>query len=176
MSFALADLDAELSSHREALEAFISTIESLDHAVLNSRPATGKWSPAQVTEHLRLTYVILLAELEGEGGFRVRTKWWQQRLLRLRYLRQILHRGQFPKGVPATREIRPEDGPFERAEVVAKLRAEAERFLRVVPVAAQRAGVCVTHPFLGKVGVLPGLRFTTQHICHHHRQVLPQRA
>jgi hypothetical protein len=176
MSPALADLDAELSSHREALEAFSASIESLDHTVLNSQPAAGKWSPAQVAEHLRLTYVTLSEELEGQGGFRVRTKWWQQRLLRFRYLQQILGQGRFPKGVPATREIRPGDGPFERTAVIATLRAEAVRFLRLVPVVAQQAGVGVTHPFLGKVGLLQGIRFKTQHIRHHHQQVLPQRA
>jgi hypothetical protein len=170
----LADLDAELTSHRAALAAFVATVEALDEAAWHAHPEPGKWSPAQVAEHLRLTYLVVLAELEGTGGFRVRTRWWQQRLFRFLYLRRILDRGVFPRGVPAVREIRPGEGPFERAAAVAGLRAEGERFLRAVVAAAGRPGVTVTHPFLGQVEVLPGLRFATQHIRHHHGQVLPR--
>lgn len=164
-------LAVELSSHREALLAFIATSEALARDDWNTPRAGDKWSPAQVAEHLRMTYVTLSSELTGQGGFRIRTASWQRMLFRFRYLRSILRHGRFPRGVPATREIRPAAGPYDRQEQLSALREECERFLAAVSAAPASANL--THAFLGRLPLLDGLRFATQHIRHHHPQIVP---
>jgi hypothetical protein len=164
-----ARLERELADHREALLAFVATAEGLSSEAWGAARAADKWSPAQITEHLRLTYVAVRAELAGQGGMRVRTKWWQQRLFRFIFLPRILKQGRFPKGVRAMREIRPAGGPFDRAEVLVGLQREGEGFIAAVRTSTGKERV--THPYLGPLGVDEGVRFLTQHLRHHHAQV-----
>jgi hypothetical protein len=163
-------LERELADHREALLAFITAAEHLAAEAWNAARPGDKWSPAQIAEHLRLTYAVARAEIAGQGGMRVRTKWWQRRLFRFLYLPAILSKGRFPKGAPAVRKIRPGDGPFERAALLAALRSEGEAFFAAVRESG--AGKAkITHPFLGPLGAEDGVRFLTQHIRHHQAQV-----
>jgi len=164
-----ARLERELADHREALLAFIATAEALSADAWNAARPGDKWSPAQIAEHLRLTYVAVRADLAGQGGLRVRTKWWQQRLFRILFLPRILKQGRFPKGVPAMREIRPAGGPFDRVQVLAALQREGEGFIAAVRTSTGNERV--THPYLGPLGVDDGVRFLTQHLRHHHAQV-----
>ena len=163
-----ARLERELADQREALLAFVATAEGLAAEAWNAAPG-DKWSPAQIAEHLRLTYVAVRAELDVQGGLRVRTKWWQQRLFRLLFLPRILKQGRFPKGVPAMREIRPAGGPFDRVQVLAALQREGEGLIAAVRTSTGNERV--THPYLGPLGVDDGVRFLTQHLRHHHAQV-----
>ena len=163
-------LERELADHREALLAFIATAEGMSGEAWNAARPGDKWSPAQIAEHLRITYTQVFAELAGQGGMRVRTKWWQRRFFRFVYLGRILNQGRFPEGVRAVRELRPGDGPFDRAQTLAALRSEGDAF--VASVRTSRTGNArVTHPFLGPLGLDDGVRFLTQHIRHHHAQV-----
>lgn len=166
-----AALNVEMEAQREALDAFIATAASLAPDAWNASRDGDKWSPAQIAEHLRLAYATLRSELAGQGGFRIRTKPWQRWLLRLTHLPKILRTGRFPAGVPATREIRPAAGPYDREQLLTALREEGERFAQTV--ASAPAASRVTHPFLGKLALRDGVRFTAQHIRHHHAQIAP---
>lgn len=160
---------AEVEAHRRVLEGFLAVAERIDAEAWNVPAAEGKWSPAQVVDHLRVTYVVVRQELAGGQGARVRTPWWRRLVLRRLFLPRILESGRFPKGVPAVREIRPGPGPFDRRDLLAALRREGEGFLADAEAAATRAGI--THPFLGRLGVGEGVRFTAQHLRHHQAQL-----
>ncbi len=163
---------AAAAAHRAALSAFIAAAESVPAAAWNASSHADKWTPAQITEHLRLSYVTVRAELAGSGGFRVRTSWWRQRLMRWLYLPQILRQGRMPAGVPATREIRPSGGPYVQQDLLQALRAEGESLLGQLEALQADRDVTLTHPFLGKLNLLEGLGLSTAHI-HHHRTQLP---
>lgn len=162
--------DAAAKAHRDAVAAFAATATQLTPDAWNAAPAPDKWSPAQVAEHLRLTYTIVRAELEGRGGFRIRTSWWQQRLFQWFYLPRILARARFPRGVPAVREIRPGPGPYDRTRMLEDLASESEVFLTQVRgiIGSNRL---VSHPFLGRLDPMSGLQLVTQHMRHHHAQL-----
>ena len=68
-------LEAAATDHRDALDAFIATVQQIRPEVWNQAPADRKWSPAQVTEHLMLTYEMGRSEPAGREGFRI--PWWQ---------------------------------------------------------------------------------------------------
>jgi len=163
--------ETALAEHRAALAAIIASLRALEPARWSAPRGPGKWSPAQIAEHLRLTYVTLGNEARGGTGFRVRAKWWLRPLLRLRYVGRILRTGAFPEGAPATREVRPGEGPFEREPLLAELAAEGERFLAAVQGARARHVAGLTHPFFGKLDLRRGLLLATSHLHHHHRQV-----
>lgn len=168
-----ARLNSEVQAHREALNAFVADATKVPLDLWNTPRSGEKWSPAQIAEHLRLSYVAVSSELAGKGGLRLRTKRWQQWILRPLYLAPILRRGRFPKTVPTIREIKPGSGPFDREELLSAFREEGESFLRTVAEAPPIGRI--THPFLGHLNLPDGVRFLAQHIRHHHVQILPKK-
>ena len=64
-------LEEVAAEHRAAIEAFARTAESVDPAVWNLPRAEGKWTPAQVVQHLILSYEAGLRELDGGAGMTV---------------------------------------------------------------------------------------------------------
>lgn len=159
-----------LPPHLEVLDGFIRAAEQVPADAWNRAPADDSWSPAQVAEHLRLTYVVTRPELRGGQGFRVRTSRWKQWLFQFLFLRRITEQGRFPAHVPAVREIRPAPGPYDRAALLAALRDEGEQFDREFT-AVRDADVRLSHPFLGHLKPADALALTTQHIRHHQKQL-----
>jgi hypothetical protein len=159
-------------AHRAAVAAFIDAAKQVPDGRWNEPLADGKWSPAQIAEHLRLSYATLRSELEGEGGFRVRVGPAKRLLLRFTVLRRMLRRRVFPQGAPATREIRPGGGPFEREATLAGLAGEAGSFGERLAARRDERGTHVTHPFFGALDPLQGLELCALHV-HHHRAQLP---
>ena len=163
--------DAEVAAHRHALEELLAAAAAVPSAVWNTPRAPGKWSPAQVAEHVRVTYAAVLSELGGGQGMRLRTSWLKRTLLRRLVMPWMLRTRRFPKGAPAVREIRPGDGPFDRAAVLAGLRAEGERFLTAVAALDPGRFAGITHPFFGRMEPVAGLRLLTLHTQHHQAQL-----
>lgn len=161
-----------LTDHRRALDAFLARARAVDPANWNLPTREGKWSPAQVAEHLRLTYQVVGGELAGGTGLRIRSSWWLRTLLRFKVLPAILERGAIPANAGAPRELRPGPGPFDREATLAELTRLGAAFEATLP---SRASATVTHHIFGTLKVPAMLRFATVHLDHHSRQ-LPDRA
>jgi hypothetical protein len=164
--------DSALREHREAVEAFIASAGQVGDAGWNRPVSEGKWSPAQIAEHVRLSHAVLLQELGGAGGLRVRTSWWLRAIIRRTILPRILRTGRIPTGVQAVREVRPGDGPFEQGATLGRLRAEADQFAREL--SERRTAATLTHPYFGTLSAADALRLTTAHTLHHRGQLAPQ--
>lgn len=164
--------DEEIAAHRRALDELVAAAAAVPAARWNAAPAPGKWSPAQVAEHVRITYGVVLAEIGGGQGMRLRTSWLRRTLLRRLVMPWMLRNRRFPKGAPAVREIRPGDGPFDQAEVLAGLRAEGERFLAAVAALELGRFAGITHPFFGRMEPVAGLKLLTLHTQHHQAQLV----
>ena len=112
-------------AHSAAVEMFLAAARAIPDAAWERPMARDKWSPAQVAEHLRLTYALVQNQLSGGSGIRIRTPWLMRTLLRWRMLPRILSSGTLPEGARAPREIRPGDGPFQREPVLQALQVAA---------------------------------------------------
>jgi len=161
-------LEEAAAEHRAAIEAFARTAASVDRAAWNVPRAEGKWTPAQVVQHVILGYEAGLRELDGGAGMTVVVPWWKRAVLRWTVLPRILS-GRFPAGARAPKETRPMTAPESPEAGVGHLRACAERFA---------AGICeadkaarLTHPYFGRLRGPQILRFLAAHARHHHRQL-----
>jgi hypothetical protein len=163
------NLDHSLDHHATATAAFLRTVEAVPEERWHQPLADGKWSPAQLTEHLVRTYDVLLQELAGGPGMRVRTRPWMRILLRLTVAPRLLRGGRFPDGIRAPREIRPGDAPADKPEGLALFRERAESFVRAARAAP--AAKRLTHPFFGIGSVAEGVLLCARHIRHHHAQL-----
>jgi uncharacterized damage-inducible protein DinB len=164
-----------LTVHRSASAAFATAAEEVEPDTWCRPRAEGKWSPAQITAHLIQTYDVLLRELNGGQGMRVRTRLLQRMFLRLTLMPRLLRGARFPERVPAPPEIRPGDEPADQQDGIALFRRRASELEE----AARRAlgrnpRAQLTHAYFGPSSVANGLLFCARHIEHHRAQIASQ--
>lgn len=159
------------AEHRSAVQEFISTARAVPERDWERPLDHGKWSPAQVAEHLRLTYVVAGNELAGGSGLKIRTSWLLRTFLRWRILPRILATGKIPGGAKATREIRPGDGPFDRDQVLSALATAAKVAEESIVRHWDDRPVHLTHHIFGGLDAATTMRFATVHTRHHARQI-----
>jgi hypothetical protein len=163
--------DTAAQAHHDAVTAFVAAARAVPPDDWERPLAHDKWSPAQVAEHLRLTYVLVAQQLAGGSGIRVRTPWWLRSLLRWRVLPRILSRGALPEGARAPREIRPGNGPFDREQTLSAMVTSAsvveDALLREWDDKTTR----MTHHVFGALRAPTAMRLSTVHVTHHARQL-----
>ncbi|MBA4170510.1 MAG: DinB family protein [Chloroflexi bacterium] len=134
--------------------------------------AHGKWTYAELMQHLTLTYDVLSQELEGGPAMSVRTAWWQRILLNLTVRPRIIRGGGFPRGAPAPREVRPKTVTADPGEAALIFAAARARFERAVAAArADNPGMRITHAYFGRRPLEEALRFCAAHLRHHQAQM-----
>ncbi len=159
------------ADHAASLAAFHAAAERWTPEAWEAPLGPGKWTPAQVAEHLRLSYEVLGRELAGGTGLRLRTPWWLRPLLRLRFLPGVLRQGRIPANARAPREVRPGDGPFPRATVLAALDAGAAAVGAALAERHGGGGDGVTHHVFGRLSPAEALRVLAVHNRHHPAQL-----
>ena len=164
-------LEETAADHREAIEDVVRALESLDSNLWAIARQPGKWSPAEVAEHLCLSYDPLFTELDGGSGYVLRVQGWKRLLARWRYLPVILERGVFPPGVRAPREARPVGHAASAQLAAARLAESASRFERRLIEAQTSGPVRLTHAYFGKLAAPQILRLLAVHARHHRRQL-----
>ena len=161
-----------LACHTSASAAFASAAEAVEPTVWDRPRAAGKWSPAQITDHLIQTYDVILREIAGGAGMKVRTRLWLRLLLRLAYMPRILRAGWFPAQAPAPPEIRPSQEPPDQNSAVALFRQRASEFEAAVQDARTgKPEARITHAYFGALKPVTGVLFCARHIEHHLAQL-----
>jgi hypothetical protein len=162
-----------LRAHGTAASAFAAEAEAVEPESWDRPWAEGKWSPAEITDHLICAYDVLLREIGGGGGMKVRTRLWLRLILRLTYMPRILRGGWFPARAPAPREIRPSKTPRGQQDGVALFRQRAKDFETAV---RDKPEARVTHAYFGTLAPADGVLFCARHIEHHRNQLPGRRA
>lgn len=162
---------AAAGEHEEAASAFQSTAAAVPDDAWTRPWAEGKWTPAEITEHLSRAYEALLDELREGRPMRLKMSPWKRALSRWVILPHILFHRSFPLRAPAPREVRPGPPRAPRDEALRLLRDLGDAFVAELGAARHRPGAGVTHPYFGKVEPVKGLRFVAIHMEHHRRQI-----
>ena len=165
-----AEWDAAAREHRTALAAYVARAGRLTSEGWRAPRAPGKWSPAEISEHLALAYDAGLKELRGGPGLAVRTNFWQRLVLRWFVMPKLLAGGALTRPVKAPREIRhPVAG--EQVPTLARLERLGETLERELEIASARGPVRFTHPYFGALNAVQTLKFCAFHARHHEAQV-----
>jgi DinB superfamily len=161
-----------LARHAVAANAYATAAGAVDADSWSVPVAEGKWSPAQVTEHLNKTYQVIIAELRGGPGIRIRSSWLVRQLLRQTVLHSIIRKRRLPKGARAPLEVMPRVVEGSQADVIDRFTHLAHEFAEVCEVnRAENRGRKLTHHIFGEIELSRGVDFVTIHIEHHQRQI-----
>jgi len=131
----------------------------------------GKWSPAEITEHLKLVYEGFLRELREGNGIKIQSSWLMRSFLRLAILPRIFKSGRLPKGAKSPSEVRPITVIEDRQQALTQFSLLAEEFQSELAKRMESREPRLTHHLFGQMNGLEGLRFVTIHIVHHQKQL-----
>jgi hypothetical protein len=161
-----------LTDHAAAADAFVADVTALSPAQWLMHPEPEAWSPAEITDHLARTYSQYAGEARGKNALRIRLPWPQRLLARAFIKPRLLNGAPFPKA-KAPRALRPGTVLATPADGVALFRATGAACLRDLGLLAERRPYRqLVHPYLGALPLYEMVRFATQHVRHHHRQLL----
>ena len=157
-----------LNDHGSAVREFIGRASAIDSQRWLIPRAEGKWTPAQETKHIVLSYQLFLRQLTDGTPIRLRGNAVQRVIWRFIGLNSILHLRRIPVAVGAPREARPEwiaatseDLLRELVQLVEAFEAAFSRAWREEP---RRR---LTHHLFGSMSLDQGMRLLCVHTRHH---------
>lgn|SRR5581483_3713102 len=162
----------ELETVRKAIER---TTAGMNIAELTWRPK-GKWSSAEILEHLALTYSATAKGMHRvlEGGDRkLRSATWKERF----FTTVVTGVGYFPFGRIAPDQVTPRESNPE--QILEKIYANLSEMDEAVSACEQRFGgkaVVLLHPVLGPLSMKQWRKFHRVHCLHHMKQICNLRA
>lgn len=161
-------LRALMDDHERAVREFVGKARVVDHARWFTPRAEGKWTPAQETRHLILTYEEFVRQLHGASPIRLRGGLYTRVLSRAIGLTSILWFEKIPVAVRAPREVRPDPETRPADELLADLETRTAAFARSFEdVWGRSPRPKLQHPLFGRVSLATGIRFLTVHTRHH---------
>ena len=168
----MPDLQSTILDDRQAVDAFIDSARAVPGSAWARPRAPGKWSPAQVTEHVAIVYegakAIVDGTFTGPSAPRI-----VRPLIRLIAVKPILRTGRFKTGLKAPRVFQPAATSTIATvdDLAARLRASAGAFEAAVESAARQGRSFVDHPMFGRVDLADYTRLQAIHTRHHAPQL-----
>jgi hypothetical protein len=164
-------LERAAADHRAAIEAAAADFERVAQSEWERALRPGKWSAAEIAQHLIVAYEPAISELAGGPGYGRRLSPVMSRLARWIALGGILSGKRFPGGAKSPPEASPV-GPFPPpAEAAARLRSAAESFERTICEAHRGGGGRITHGYFGSLTAPQALKLVAMHAEHHRKQL-----
>ena len=154
--------------HQAAVEGFIAAAASIPAEAWHAPLRPGGWTPAQVAEHVVLSYEVFAGQLAGDPEMKRILGPVKQALLRWVLLPHVLFHRSFPVTAGAPREVRPRGPGVERADLEPRLRLAADRLARDVRVSSLPH---IRHPYFGPLPLRRAFRFVAVHTEHHTKQL-----
>ncbi len=163
-----------MSQLRETLEANAEAVDALVAALRRCSPvwheplAPGKWSPAQLGEHVARTLDEAANVVLGRRTTLPSVPALFRPLARILF-RRALRKGSLPRS-RTTPELDPQGGPETPEEAAGRLQTSLQRF-RDSCLEARQEGDRIRHPAFGNVALSECARFVALHTLHHTRQL-----
>lgn len=160
--------------HRRAAAEFAASARraAADESVWSASYAPGKWSPAQIVQHLVLAFEAVQRELHEGVPMKLRTRAWHRLILRLTLQRTLMHGGAFPRGARSPREARPGDEAGPAEELIARFeQLNDELLVELDDARTSSPDLRLLHPYFGRLTVTDMTYVSARHIQHHEAQL-----
>jgi hypothetical protein len=162
---------AAAEQHSKSLENYINLARRMSKVQWSSPVADGKWTPIEITEHLRAAYELLIREQESGVGLRPRAGWAFRTFLRYAILPGIMRKRKLPAGAKSPRELVPSNCIEDRDEALLQLHQMGTKCADVLVAGRDDPKAKMTHHLFGDFDTATGLEFVTIHLENHTRQL-----
>ena len=166
-------LQERLDDHQAAVRGFIHRAQTLAGDQWLRPRAAGKWTPAQETRHVILTYEAFMRDLNDVERIRLRGTRFRRFIWKAIGLTAILWKGRIIRAVRAPRVTTPEVESAPASELLPALQECATRFESVFSEKWVREPERrISHPFFGLITLDQSIRLAAVHT-RHHAALLP---
>jgi hypothetical protein len=166
----MPDLDAVVAGNAEACRRFEAAVTRVPAAVWATPIAPGKWTPAQIAEHVAIATEVTGRALKGESGIPGLPRMVRP-LVRSLFLRRVLKTKTFPRNAKGPKVFAPSATPPPAPQIIARLRG-AELELEAAANALRAQGLStIEHPAFGRIPVEEYLELNAIHTRHHLAQL-----
>ena len=160
-----------IEKHQTVIADYVQTASRIDQEVWRLPVGAEKWTPAQITDHLILTYQMLVKQIRGEQSLKMQYGFPLRQILRLTILPKIFRTRQLPRGAKAPPEIMPEDSKMSRQTALKQLEESSGAFENEILSRRNDKKFRLTHHVFGQIKPLKGIDFIAIHTEHHARQL-----
>ena len=165
----MTEIEEAIADNRAAVEAFVAAARGVDAASWNTPRAEGKWSPAQIAEHLAIVYEYnrkVVTGTAGKGAPRI-----LQPLARWFIVTRTLKAGAFTRKGRAPGIFQPTATPPAAVPLLTRLTNALAGFENDIRSGHPEGRHTVAHPFFGTLPTVDYLRLQAIHARHHRSQL-----
>jgi hypothetical protein len=165
----VADLEKALAAVRGAADTFKAAALAVPDDVWNVPRAPGKWSPAQVTDHVGVATRVArdaMGEKSTMGGIPSFLRWLPRKF----YFDKVLVNG-FPKQGKGPPAFAPAHSPMPRADLLAQIDREVAAMESDARAATLAGKTSFEHTFFGRLNIADYVMFNALHFDHHREQM-----
>lgn len=159
-----------MTDNQRAVERFAAACRAVSASAWPEPVAPGKWSPAQVAEHVAVAYELSRKAITGQFPGRAAPAFLRP-LVRRFFLAPVLRRGAFGRRAKAPGVFLPGPVSSTPESAAARVTETATAFEQLLAETARSGTDRVNHPFFGTVPLADYLRLQAIHTNHHLRQL-----
>jgi len=165
----MTEIETAIADNRAAVEEFVAAARGMDQASWNTPRAEGKWSAAQIAEHLAIVYDYNRKVVTGTAGkgapafLRPLARWF--------IVTKTLKAGRFTRAGRAPGIFQPTATPAAAAPLLTRLTTALAGFENDIRSGHPEGRHTVAHPFFGTLPTTDYLRLQAIHARHHRSQL-----
>jgi hypothetical protein len=165
----VTEVESAIALQRHAADNFKSAALRVPEPAWNVPRAPGKWSPAQVTDHVGVTTKVAHDALAGRANMGGIPKFLRP-IAGAFFFKPVIAKG-FPKKGKGPAIMAPAHEPMPREQLLRRLDDEVESIARAAADMARAGRTHFEHSFFGRLAVADYIRFNALHLDHHREQL-----
>jgi len=163
-------LDAALLENMQAYERFVAAVKRVPGGAWATPVAPGKWTPAQIAEHIAISFDIATGALKGESGIPGMPRLVRP-LIRALFFRRILKTKTFPRNAKSPKVFHPSETSAPLTQTLDRLARGSAGLDAAVAALRQSGETTIEHPVFGTIPVEEYLELNAIHTRHHMGQL-----
>jgi hypothetical protein len=166
----MSALDEAIAANREAARRFLATARTVAKEKWAEPIAPGKWSPAQIVEHVAISTEIALKAIKGDKTIGSFPRFFRA-VPRAMVFNPTIKKGVFPKGTRGPAIFRPSKEHIGFDTSAARFERAVTNLEAHVRDLAKAGTHAFDHSFFGRLKIADYVRFNGLHTIHHETQL-----
>mgnify|MGYP001482836246 FL=1 len=166
----MPNLESFISANRQSTANFAAAARSVAPARWSQPVAPGKWTPAQIVEHVAISYEVAARALAGDSSMGSAPRFLRP-IIRALGFNGVLRKGAFPTKQKGPRVFAPSAAPPVLEGGITRLEQAVATFEAKAREMEHGGTHEFEHTFFGRLAVADYVRFSELHTKHHQQQL-----